>query len=60
MNASIDITNKIKVAKMELIQGEYEGYQYYKIKAVLDNNMILTNKLTAFEYETLKKLYSSH
>lgn len=51
MNA-IPVKN-IKVEKVELIEGEYEGYKFYKLRATTDKQIILQAKLTAFEYETL-------
>lgn len=60
MNGVINLTNKVKVNKIEIYQGEYEGFKFYKIKATLDNGISLSNKLTEFEYETLKKSYSQN
>lgn len=51
MNA-IPVKN-IKIEKVELVEGEYEGYKYYKLRATTNKQMVLSCKLTAFEYETL-------
>lgn len=45
----------IKVEKLELIEGEYEGYKYYKLRATTDSQIVLQAKLTAFEFKTLKE-----
>lgn len=52
---NIDIQIKLKNAK--LIKGNYEGYDYYKITAETEEGLVLSKKLTQFEYNTLKALY---
>ncbi len=54
MNA-IDMTNKLKINKIELVQGDYEGFKYYKLVAYTDRGVKLSTKLTEFEYNVLSK-----
>ena len=54
MNNATPVKN-IKVEKLELVEGEYEGYKYYKLRAITDSQIVLQAKLTAFEYKTLKE-----
>lgn len=45
--------NTIKILNLELVEGEYEGFRYYKLRATTDCGIVLQAKLTAFEYKTL-------
>lgn len=47
--------NSVKVIDLYVIKGNYEGTDYYQCIAELDNGLKLKTKLTAFEYQTLKK-----
>lgn len=51
----IDMTNKLKISKLELVQGDYEGYKYYKLVAYTDKGVKLSTKLTEFEFNVLSK-----
>lgn len=44
----------INVTSINLVEGEYEGYKYYKLVAETSQGFKLSTKLTAFEYKTLK------
>lgn len=52
MNDALPCKN-IKVESVQLVKGNYEGYDYYKLVAVTNNKIKLQAKLTAFEYNTL-------
>lgn len=43
----------IKVDTVQLVKGNYEGYDYYKLVGITNNKIRLSAKLTAFEYNTL-------
>lgn len=45
----------VKVSELYAYKGNYEGNDFYQCVAVLDNGIKLKVKLTAFEYNTLKK-----
>lgn len=51
----IDMTNKLKINKIELVQGDYEGFKYFKLVAYTDRGVKLCTKLTEFEYNVLSK-----
>lgn len=46
---------KLKISTINLVKGQYEGFDYYKIVAETEEGFKLSSKLTAFEYQTLKK-----
>lgn len=47
------VCKSIKVDSLELVKGNYEGFDYYKLVGVTNNKIKLQAKLTAFEYNTL-------
>lgn len=46
---------RLAVKNINLIKGNYEGFDYYKIVAETEEGFKLSTKLTAFEYKTLKE-----
>ena len=57
MPQEIKLTN-FKVEDVVLIQGEYEGYKYYKLTAKGSGGLKLSTKLTEFEYNQIRELYA--
>lgn len=43
-----------KISEIYAFKGNYEGSDYYRAVAELDNGLKLQVKLTAFEFNTLK------
>lgn len=47
----------IKITSVQLVKGNYEGFDFYKLVAKTDLGIELSKKLTQFEYNTLKNNY---
>ena len=45
---------QLNITSINLVKGQYEGYDYYKIVAETEEGFKLSSKLTSFEYQTLK------
>lgn len=50
---------KLNIKEVKAIKGNFEGHDYYQLRAETEEGFILKTKLTPFEYNVVKDNYGA-